>query len=212
MFSGDLIYHQEQNQFELNGIILRSGEGVEISVMGDWISGQLHKDSGGWYLITSDQMGIRRRSGLLARFPEASSSLRLQAEGHSHCPELPRGEEQKWILVVEDDEAHASMLDLLFKQETSHCVCYISDGQTAWKFLQHFKPDLLVLDYLLPKMSGLVLYDRIRAEKALHNIPILMISAALPSDEIEQRGIIGLQKPFEIDAFLHAIEVLIASA
>jgi CheY-like chemotaxis protein len=143
---------------------------------------------------------------------EVPSSLRLQAEGHSYCPKLPRGEEQKWILVVEDDEAHASMLDLLFKQETSHSVCYTSDGQTAWKFLQHFKPDLLVLDYLLPKVSGLVLYDRIRAEKALHNIPVLMISAALPSDEIEQRGIIGLQKPFEIDAFLHAIEVLIASA
>ncbi len=212
MSSGNLIYHQEQNQLELNGIILRSGEGVEIRVMGDWISGQLHKDSGGWYLITSDQMGIRLRSGLLARFPDASSSLRLQAEEYSHRPNWSRGEERKWILVVEDDEAHTSMLDLLFKQETPHCVCYAPDGQTAWKFLQHFKPDLLVLDYLLPKMSGLVLYDRIRAEKALHNIPVLMISAALPSDEIEQRGIIGLQKPFEIDAFLHAIEVLITSA
>ena len=211
MFSGNLIYHQEQNQLELNGIILRIGERVEIRVMGYWIPGQLRKDSEGWYLITSDQMGIRLRSGLVARFPEMSSSLTSQAKEHSHRPVL-EGEERKWILVVEDDEAHASMLDQLFKEETVYDVCYTSDGQTAWKFLQHFKPNLLVLDYLLPQVNGLALYDRIRAEKALHNIPVLMISAALPSNEIEQRGIIGLQKPFEIDAFLHAIEVLIASA
>src|SRR5205807_3132234 len=135
----------------------------------------------------------------------------FQAKGHSHRPELLEREERRWILVVEDDEAHASMLDQLFKQETPYDVCYTSDGQTAWKFLQHFKPDLLVLDYLLPQVNGLALYDRIRAEKTLHNIPVLMISAALPSDEIKQRGIIGLQKPFEIDAFLHAVEVLITS-
>src|SRR5260370_6775738 len=122
MSSGNLIYHQEQDQLELNGIILRSGERMEIHVMGNWISGQLHKDSGGWYLITSDQMGIWLRSGLLARFAEVSSSLRLQAEGHSHRPNLARGAERKWILVVEDDEGHASMLDLPFQQETSHYV------------------------------------------------------------------------------------------
>ncbi len=212
MSSGNLLYHQEQNYLELNGIILRTGERVEIRVMGYWIPGRIHKDSEGWYLITSDQMGIRLRSGLVARFPEKSSSLIPQTEGHSHRPGSPKGEDRKWILVVEDDEAHASMLGELFKEETPYDVCYTSDGQAAWKFLQHFKPNLLVLDYLLPKMNGLVLYDRIRAEKELYNIPVLMISAALPSNEIEQRGIIGLQKPFEIDAFLHAIEALIASA
>src|SRR5262249_2529860 len=129
MSSGNLIYHQRQNHLELNGIILRTGEKIEIRVMGYWIPGQLHKDSEGWYLITSDQMGIRLRSGLVARFPGVSSPLTSQAKGHSHRPVLA-GEERKWILVVEDDEAHASMLDQLFKEETVYDVCYTSDGRT----------------------------------------------------------------------------------
>jgi len=68
-----------------------------------------------------------------------------------------------------------------------------------------------VLDYLLPGINGVQLSDRIRADNALQTIPILMISAALPSHELEQRGIIGLHKPFEVDEFLHTTRDLITS-
>ncbi len=74
MSSGHLLYHQNHNHLELNGILLRSGEWVEIRVLGHWLVGQLHKDVAGWYLTTLDQIGIRLQSGLAARFPEASSS------------------------------------------------------------------------------------------------------------------------------------------
>ena len=178
--------------------------------MGHWIPGQLDKDAKGWYLITSDKVEIRLRSGLAARFPDVSSFSRQLAKGYSNRPELPGGTERKLILLVEDDKSHGSMLYQLFRQETPHCVYATSDGQTAWEFLQHVKPNLLVLDYMLPGMNGLMLYDRICAEKSLHDIPVLMISAALPSDEVKKRGIIGFQKPFEIDEFLHAVEGLIA--
>ena len=114
------------------------------------------------------------------------------------------------ILLVEDDKSHASMLYQLFRQETPYRIYATSDGQTAWKFLQHVKPNLILVDYLLPQMNGLMLYDRICAEKSLHDIPVLMISAALPSDEVKKRGIVGLQKPFEIDELLHTVEGLIA--
>ncbi len=206
MSFGHLLYHQNHNHLELNGILLRSGEWVEIRVLGHWLVGQLHKDVAGWYLTTLDQIGIRLQSGLAARFPEASSS---PAPLSKEYPKLPAEEERKLMLLVEDDEMHASMLNQLFRQETPYRVHYTSDSQAAWNFLQHIKPNLLVLDYLLPRMNGLALYDRIRADEALHTIPVLMISAALPNDEIKQRGgLIGLQKPFEIDEFLHAIEVL----
>jgi CheY-like chemotaxis protein len=59
-------------------------------------------------------------------------------------------------------------------------------------------------------MNGLTLYDCIAAEKQLRNIPVVMISAILPIDEVKQRGIVGFQKPFEIDEFLHTVEKLIA--
>jgi DNA-binding response OmpR family regulator len=119
--------------------------------------------------------------------------------------------ERKLILLVEDDAAHASMLYQILREETPHHVYYTSDGETAWRFLQHIKPHLLLLDYLLPRMNGLELYDRIRASKKLHDLPVLMVSAALPTHEAEQRGILFMKKPFELDDFLATIERMLES-
>ncbi len=210
MSSGKLLYHQEQHSFELNGIVLCPGMGIEIHLMGSWMAGQLTKDATGWHVITSDHLEIELRSGFVARFAHGPSSLRTPEQ--PHCPAFPKGEELKLILVVEDDEMHTSMLDQIFRQETPYQVYYASDGQMAWEILQDVKPNLIVLDYLLPGMNGVELSDRIRADKALQTLPVLMISAALPSHEIEQRGIIGLHKPFEIDEFLHITRDLITSA
>jgi CheY-like chemotaxis protein len=209
MASGKLLYHQEQDAFELNGIVLRPAMRIEIHLMGFWMAGQLTKDATGWHVITSDHLDIGLRSGFVARFAHGPSSLRTPEQ--PPYPEFPKGEERKLILVVEDDEAHTSMLDQIFRQETPYGVYFASDGQLAWEILQDVKPNLIVLDYLLPGINGVELSDRIRADKALHDIPVLMISASLPSHEIEQRGIIGLHKPFEIDEFLHTTKDLIAS-
>jgi CheY-like chemotaxis protein len=177
--------------------------------MGHWIAGQLNQDFTGWYFITSDQVGIRLRTGLTARFGQVPASLLTKEE--SHRTEPLQEEELKLILVVEDDEMHASMLDEIFRQETPYQVYCTTDSQTAWEFLHEIKPHLIVLDYMLPQMSGLMLYDRIHADEALQDIPVMIISASLPTQEVEQRGIIGLQKPFEIDELLHTTRDLIAS-
>jgi CheY-like chemotaxis protein len=117
--------------------------------------------------------------------------------------------DKKLILLVEDDEIHASMLFNVLKQETSYLVYHTSDGQEAWHFLQHVKPHLILLDYLLPRMDGLDLYDKIHGNKDLQDLPVLMLSAALPRKEIQQRGIASIQKPFEIDDLLQTIDMLI---
>jgi CheY-like chemotaxis protein len=210
MSSGTLIYHQEQKLLELNGLALRQRERVEVRIMGHWIAGQLSKDAKGWYLTTSDKVEIRLRSGLTARLAQAGLSSELPIDEHPDKSQLSLETEQKLILLVEDDHSHGSMLYQLFRQETPYRIYATSDGQTAWKFLQHVKPNLILLDYMLPRMNGLTLYDCIAAEKQLRNIPVVMISAILPIDEVKQRGIVGFQKPFEIDEFLHTVEKLIA--
>ena len=210
MSSGTLIYHQEQKLLELNGLALRQRERVEVRIMGHWIAGQLSKDAKGWYLTTSDKVEIRLRSGLTARLAQAGLSSELPIDEHPDKSQLSLETEQKLILLVEDDHSHGSMLYQLFRQETPYRIYATSDGQTAWKFLQHVKPNLILLDYMLPRMNGLTLYDCIAAEKQLRNIPVVMISAILPIDEVKQRGIVGFQKPFEIYEFLHTVEKLIA--
>jgi DNA-binding response OmpR family regulator len=61
-------------------------------------------------------------------------------------------------------------------------------------------------------MDGLELCDRIRADKELHDLPVLMVSAALPSQAVEQRGITSLEKPFDLDELLSTIQCLITSS
>jgi len=112
-------------------------------------------------------------------------------------------------MLIEDDEEHASVLYQALAQEEKYRVYHTTDGQTAWKFLQYFKPHLLLLDYRLPRMDGLELCDRIRADKELYDLPVLMVSAALPTQAVAQRGIASLEKPFDLDELLSTIDTLI---
>jgi CheY-like chemotaxis protein len=72
------------------------------------------------------------------------------------------------------------------------------------------KPNLFVLDYLLPRMNGIDLYDQLHATKELEDIPAIMMSANLPASEARKRKITCLKKPFELDELLQTIEKLIA--
>jgi CheY-like chemotaxis protein len=68
------------------------------------------------------------------------------------------------------------------------------------------KPDLLLLDYQLPGMDGLELYDRLQASTEAADIPTIMMSADLPLREARERKITCLTKPFALDDLLHTIE------
>jgi hypothetical protein len=77
-FSGIITYNDEQQMLEINGDPLQQNEQVEITVMGYWIAGSVQQDTGGWYLLTDDEVGIRLRTGLRARRPFSSSSTLVE--------------------------------------------------------------------------------------------------------------------------------------
>jgi len=84
----------------------------------------------------------------------------------------------------------------------------------ALHFTQHVKPQLFLLDYYLPDMNGIVLYDRLHVRKELETVPALMTGAYLEAaaDDIKQRGLPALEKPFELDEFLSIIESIVAAS
>ena len=75
--------------------------------------------------------------------------------------------------------------------------------------LHDLKPDLIVLDYSLPHMNGLELYDHIHAMKELEHIPALLISAHPPLEEAKKRKLTCLKKPVELAELLQTIEKLL---
>jgi len=116
----------------------------------------------------------------------------------------------KTILVVEDDEDIGSFIVEALLQETPHQALLVTTGSKALETVKTIKPNLFVLDYLLPRMNGIDLYDKLHATKELEHIPAIMMSANLPASEARKRKITCLKKPFELDELLQTIEKLIA--
>ena len=129
---------------------------------------------------------------------------------------LLAGESQeptKTILLVEDDPNISTLLVEAIAQETPYRAIVASDSNAALKLVRHFTPCLFILDYGLPGMNGIELYDRLSINRELAPIRAILITAnrQLPQQQIQQRQLITFMKPFELDALLDTIETLLAS-
>lgn len=115
----------------------------------------------------------------------------------------------KTVLVVEDDTGIGTFLIQAIQQETHYQAMLVTDGFQALKAVANIKPGLFILDYQLPRMNGIELYDRLHAIPGMEDIPAIIVSARLPRSEIEKRKIVGISKPLELDDFLQTIEHLL---
>src|SRR5437762_12564179 len=79
----------------------------------------------------------------------------------------------KTILVVEDDVEIGSFLSIAIGQETPYQAVLVTDGHQALETVTHALVDLLLLDYTLPTMNGLELYNQ------WHAIPVLAATTAI---------------------------------
>jgi CheY-like chemotaxis protein len=122
-----------------------------------------------------------------------------------------RAHEQKLktILVVEDDADLGEFFVQVLKDETPYQAILVSDGFQALKMVRGIKPDLFVLDYQLPSMDGIELYDILHTTEGLEAVPALFMSANVPIDELEKRRVYYIKKPFDLDDMLKTIEDLL---
>jgi CheY-like chemotaxis protein len=114
------------------------------------------------------------------------------------------------VMIVEDDAHIGAFLVEAIMQETPYHVMLVANGVEALETLKYLRPSLLILDYHLPGINGLDLYDQIRTMPELIKVPAIMMSARLPRHELEQRTIVGIHKPFELDDFLQTVKKLLA--
>jgi CheY-like chemotaxis protein len=117
----------------------------------------------------------------------------------------------KTVLLVEDDENLSEMMTLALPLviPSVHTVV-IRNGLEALAWIQKHQPDLILLDYLLPGMNGLELYDRLQKEDDWAAIPLIMMSANLSQKAREERQMLFLPKPFELNDFLSLVESQLA--
>lgn len=116
------------------------------------------------------------------------------------------------VLVIEDDQKIAQLLKL-YLEYSEFKVSLAYDGNEGWKLFQEQKPDVVVLDLMLPDLDGWEICQRIRA---CSNVPVLMLTAR---GEIEER-VKGLDmgaddyvtKPFSFREVITRIKVIMRRA
>jgi CheY-like chemotaxis protein len=115
------------------------------------------------------------------------------------------------ILIVEDDENIGEFLRRAIDQETPYQTTVVHDGPRALEKAQQIHPCLLLLDYRLPGMNGLEVYDRLQSMEETCGVPTIMMSATLPTEELQRRGIFQLRKPMDIGNVIRLITHAIAT-
>jgi CheY-like chemotaxis protein len=96
------------------------------------------------------------------------------------------------ILLVEDDPNMSAFLLEAIAQETPYRAIVASDSTAALQLVRHLTPCLSMLDYRLPGMNGIELYDRLSLSQELAPIRAILITANrhLPQQQIQQRQLI----------------------
>jgi two-component system response regulator (stage 0 sporulation protein F) len=115
------------------------------------------------------------------------------------------------ILIVEDDEAIGDFLQQLIEAETPYTSVVVSDGPRALALVSQVCPCLFLLDYRLPGMNGVELFDHLQKIEETRGVPAIMMSATLPTADLLQRGIYQLRKPMDIGNVVRMITHALAT-
>ncbi|SPE35643.1 DNA-binding response regulator in two-component regulatory system with PhoR (or CreC) [Burkholderiales bacterium] len=116
------------------------------------------------------------------------------------------------VLVVEDEAALVTMLRYNLEKQGFR-VEEATDGQEAMTRIAETQPDLVLLDWMLPTMSGLEVCRQIRRRSATRDLPVIMVTART-EDQDAVRGLNTgaddyIAKPFSMEALLARIRALL---
>ncbi len=120
---------------------------------------------------------------------------------------------KKKILIVEDEE-HLLELESLLLTTNGYEVIGVLDGPSALELLASMKPDLILLDIMLPVMDGFEVCRQIKANEATRHIPVVMLSAKKSKKDLVKAEQVGadwyITKPFKSAMVIETIQRLLS--
>ncbi|KQN95800.1 MULTISPECIES: response regulator [Stenotrophomonas] len=126
------------------------------------------------------------------------------------------------ILIAEDSPADAEMaIDALRDARLANPIVHVEDGVEALDFLmrrgvyanrEEGLPAVLLLDIKMPRMDGLEVLQRIRAEDELKRLPVVILSSSREESDLARSWDLGVNayvvKPVDVDQFFNAVKTL----
>ncbi len=89
------------------------------------------------------------------------------------------------ILIVEDEEVLVKVLQEKF-EDNGFKVAIATDGESVLPVAKKFKPDMILLDIILPKLNGLEVLALLKEDNDLQNIPVIMLSNLSEDDQLKK--------------------------
>ena len=117
------------------------------------------------------------------------------------------------VLVADDVAAVRAFLQLALTEQ-GYEVVLAADGGTALQLAREMRPDVILLDWVMPRMNGAQVLRALRRDPQLRQVPVILMTGSVGVDEITSEFGVRwvLEKPFGIDDLFETLEDALAAA
>lgn len=154
--------------------------------------------------------GFRVPGSRFRRIPR-DALIQFMKEHNIPIDQLESGKNR--VLIVDDDPAIVEMLVEVLERDGRFDTRTALTGFEAGIATREFRPDVIVLDYMLPDINGNAVCETIRADKSLEHVKIIIVSGVVNREDVEKLLQSGaddfLQKPFSIERLIDRISELV---
>jgi two-component system, OmpR family, response regulator RpaA len=110
------------------------------------------------------------------------------------------------VLIVDDDEELVELIADVLERDGRFEVRSANNGFDAGMVVKEYRPDLIVLDIMLPDINGKEVCQRVRSDKSMDRVRIICISGMVEEDKVGELGEAGaddfMHKPFEVEKLI----------
>jgi CheY-like chemotaxis protein len=119
------------------------------------------------------------------------------------------------ILVAEDEKDIQKVIKITLKFKGGFDVRFANNGLEVLEMVRAERPDLIILDVMMPKMDGYEACKTLKADASTADIPVVFLTAKAQEKEIEEGLKLGaidyIKKPFEPDEFNSKVQAILKS-
>src|SRR5438046_7588469 len=110
------------------------------------------------------------------------------------------------VLLVDDDAELVELIHKVLEEDGRFEVRIASNGFDAGMMVKEYRPDLIILDVMLPDINGKEVCHRVRADSSMEDVRIICISGMVEDDKVQELKLAGaddfLPKPFDVDVLI----------
>jgi|SRR5687767_2341616 len=121
-------------------------------------------------------------------------------------------DQKKRVFIIDDESGFTRLVKLTLERTGKYVVREENDGENAWRAVREWRPDIIFLDVVMPKIDGGEVAQQIRSDPLLASVPIVFLTAIVSQSESMHHfgGFPFLAKPVSIDAIMKCIEEQLA--